>query len=356
MCPTPYYTMIRSKNHIFDFRLAMIRAVNEHGIRATAKLFCCSRNTVRKWFRRFKSFGPKGLHNTSRRPNHIPHKTPLDEENKVVKQRNRTPGFSAARLKREFELNPSVGAIARIIRERCQTRKPKRKHKKKNDLRHIKSKYKPLTRFQMDTKYLNDMAHYWPYMKFMGCPKFQYTIRELRCGGLFTTYADDISVTYATLTVERFLKHLKKHKIDLSEVIIQTDKGFEFDGNAFRKFDRGFTYTVEKKLNATHRIIIKTNPNANADVESSHNLIEVEFFDTENFQNTGDFFQKIATYQHYFNLARSNSYKDNKTPLQILSESGSKISPFIFLLPPVNLDKLLLEVGHDVPVDPVFQI
>jgi len=350
MCPITYYTMIRSKQKNFDVRVHLVRMALTHGIREASRTFGCSRNTTRKWLRRFQEQGPKGLRDRSRAPNSCPHKTPPEVENIVVKQRKRTPGFGARRMKEEFELTPSVGAIGRIIRQRGLTRKRKKKSRVKRDLRVVKQQYRPLTHFQMDVKYLDDIPNYWPYMKRFHLPQFQYTIRCVRTGAVFLTYGDEISATYAELTVRRFLLHLQQFGINLAEVVIQTDRGGEFGGNAVTT-DCGFSHTIENIFGAYHRLLLRYNPNANADVESFHAHEETEFFDVQSFQHPRDFWDKITSYQHYWNLARKNSYKNYQTPLEILTKADPHIPPQILLLHPINLDTLLpSQVGHHVPV------
>jgi transposase len=352
MCPAGYYAMICSKNHKFDLRIHLVRYALKHGIRPAERQYKCSRNTVRKWLRRYEAEGLKGLEERSRAPRRIPHKTPPEEEQKVIRQRLRTKGFSAERLKREFELTPGIGAIKRIIRQNGLTRKRKKKHQTKRDLRAVKSKYKPFRQLQMDVKYLNDIPNYFPYYLQPGYPRFQYTIRCVKTGATFLTYGSELSVTYAELTARRLLKNLEDFGLDPSEVTIQTDRGSEFDGQVVNEKKAGFTHTIEKEFNAHHRLLLKANPNANADVESFHAHEETEFFDVESFQSPQDFWEKIITYQHYWNMGRENSYKGNKTPLEIMRESDPELDPRIFLLPPVNLDNLMglrIEGGHHVP-------
>ena len=351
MCPVAYFTMVRSKKPVFDLRIHMVRFALEQSIRAAAGQFLCSRNTVRKWVRRYQSEGLIGLEDRSRAPKSCPHKTPAALEADVIRQRRRTPGFGARRMKREFELKPSVGAIARIIRQKGLTRPRKRKRLVKRDLRAVKARYAPLSRFQMDVKYLNDIPNYWPYMTGMGLPKFQYTARCVKTGATFLAYGSELSLTYAELTARRLLTHLSRHGIDPSDVVVQTDRGSEFDGQTVNKTGRGFTHTIERVFGAHHRLLVKANPNANADVESFHAHEEPEFFDIESFRHQRDFWEKITTYQNYWNLGRPNSYKGDRTPLDILRESSPKIPPEALLLEPADLDNLLAaEVGHHVPV------
>jgi transposase len=356
MCPVAYFTMTRSKDHHFDLRFHLVQHALQHGIHAAARVFQTTRSTVRKWLRRYEKDKLAGLHEQSRAPHSCPHKTSAALEKKVLEQRARTPGFGARRLKREFGLKPSVGAIARILRQHGLTRRKKRKHETKRDLREVKARYAPLTRLQMDVKYLNDLPHYWPQMQSLNLPEFQYTIRCAKTGAAFLAYGSEVSVTYAELTVRRLLEHLEAYGISSSDVVIQTDSGSEFDGQAMYKTDRGFTYTIEQLFAARHGRI-HGNVNANADVESFHAHEETEFFNIETFTSQDDFWQKITTYQHYWNLGRFNSYKDDRTPLQILQEAAPKLPPEVLLLAPLNLDAFAeARVGHDVPVLPAIRL
>ena len=351
MCP-PYHVMAKSKNHKFDLRLHLVRDAIQNGIRATMRAYECSRNTVRMWLRRFQQEGIRGLEERSRAAKSCPHKTSAEDEREVLKQRARTPGFGAERLKREFELKASVGAIKRILKQAGLTKRRKKKHRTKRDLREVKARYAPLTHLQMDVKYLDDIPHYWPYIQ-MGFPKFQYTIRDVKTGGVFLAYGKEVSVLYAELTIRRLLNHLAKHAVPVEEIVVSTDRGGEFDGSAVHKDDRGFTYAIEQESKAYHHLNRPHTPNDNADVETFHSHEEPEFFDIEHFRNTGDFWRKITTYQNYWNYARPNSYKWNKTPLDILTESASTIRTSVFLLPPVDLDTLAplsFQLGHHVPV------
>jgi len=66
-----------------------------------------------------------------------------------------------------------------------------------------------------------------------------------------------------------------------------------------------------------------------------------KFFDIEGFGSMDDFMSKIRTYNIFFNNFRKNSYKDNKSPLEILKETAPETDTKVTLLPPINLDKVL---------------
>ena len=148
-----------------------------HGINATAREFGCSRNTVRKWWRRAVPGKPSSLAEKSRAPKHCPHKTSAGLEGQIVKLRKRT-GFGAERLVHEFDLNVSHNAVARIIRQHGLTRPRKKKPAVKKQLRMVKRAWKLFGQLSADTKFLQDIPCYWIQMVRLGLPRFQYRARD----------------------------------------------------------------------------------------------------------------------------------------------------------------------------------
>jgi len=61
----------------------------------------------------------------------------------------------------------------------------------------------------------------------------------------------------------------------------------------------------------------------------------------ENFTGRQDFFDKANSYQLFFNLVRSNTYKENKTPVQLAHEKEPDLSLEIAKIPVVDLDFLV---------------
>ena len=346
--------MLRADDPHFALRHQLVTHARAHGLKPAARHFGCSRNTVRKWLRRHQALGAAGLRSQSRAPKSCPHKTAPALEAQVVARRKKSPGFGARRLIAEFALPLGHDALQRIIRQRGLTRTPKKKHRRKHDLRAVKAAYAPFTRFQMDVKYLTDLPTYWPQMQALHLPRFQYTIRELSCGAQFLAYSQELSKTYATFAVERFLKHLRQHRIAPTQVQITTDLGCEFDGDTVHYQPDGFHRTIERRYGAKHRFNPPSCPNANADVESVHATIETEFFDAQYFNSRRDFFAQIATYQLWYNVARNNGWRGYHSPLDLLARknqaaAAQKISPKIFLLHPLALESLLPQSGgHDV--------
>jgi hypothetical protein len=204
----------------------------------------------------------------------------------------------------------------------------------------------------MDVKYLWDMPHYWPQMQARELPRFEYTIRDTKSGALFLGFGNQLSVTYASILIRRCLTHLERWGISSAEVTVQTDRGSEFSGGKRKRDTRGFVHTVRTLCGARHVFTPPRWPNANADVEAVHRLIEEEFFDLEDFGSRKDFLRKAALYQQYFNFARPNGYKKDRTPWEILVEDHPSIRPEILALPPILLEsefRRLDKVGQDVP-------
>ena len=113
---------------------------------------------------------------------------------------------------------------------------------------------------------------------------------------------------------------LAERGLDPGTVTVQTDRGGEFSGGKRKKHDQGFVHSVRKRSGARHVFTPPRWPNANADVEAVHRLIEEEFFDLEGFSGRADFLRKVTLYQHYFNFARPNSYKADRTPWEVVSQ------------------------------------
>jgi transposase-like protein len=332
----------------------LVAHARQHGIKAAARVFGCSRNTVRKWLRRAPPGQPSALAERSRRPHRCPHQTAAAHTGIVVRLRRQT-GFGAERLKHEFHLRPSVGAIKRILRQHGLVRPRPKKHARKKALRHLKKTWPLFGQLVIDTKYLQDIPHYWPQMTHLRLPRFQYTVREPVSGVCFPGYADELSKTYAILLAEQVSAHLVEHGVALARVTWQSDNGGEFQGNAQQQ---GLPAVV-RALGSDHRFIPPKAYTWQSDVETVHRLVEDEFFDRECFGDRAQFWAKVRTYWYYFNLARPNRGKEWQTPLQLLQRA--RLAPALAAWTALDLTALHSQYfprytphkrGHDLPVHP----
>ena len=122
-----------------------------------------------------------------------------------------------------------------------------------------------------------------------------------------------------------------------------------------------YTKAVESVPGQVHFTIFPGAHRFQADVETLHNLVEMEFYEVEDFRGRTDFLNKAYSYQLFFNLIRPNSYKENKTPWQIAKEKEPNLPIEVAKIPPVFLDdlfhkrvELLGQGGHDVCSVPFF--
>ena len=117
--------------------------------------------------------------------------------------------------------------------------------------------------------------------------------------------------------------------------------GSEYVGSWNAKGPSAYTRTIELLPGQRHHTIYPGAHRMQADVETIHNLMELEFYEIEDFKNRNDFMAKATTYQLFFNLHRPNSYKEYKTPWQLAQEKKPDLDKHLLMIPPVDLDRLL---------------
>ena len=354
--PYTYYSVMRKSKDKKRIRYQMVISVEKYGIKKTTEYFKTARNTVRKWWRRWKEYGYKGLDGLSTRPHNSPMATSREERKKLVQLKKKYKRIGADTIKVIEDIPISAKTIRKIWRqEGISSRKRRKKHVTKQSLREVKRQWALFQQIDEDTKDLIDIPEYWPQMKRKGLPKVQYTARDVTSGMMFLGFADERSLTYATLFAEYLNCHLQRSGADLSGTVRQTDNGSEYIGSWQAKDSSSYTKTVESAAGQSHSTIPPGAHRFQADIETAHNLIEMEFYEVENFKDRNNFLDKAYSYQLFFNLMRPNSYKENQTPWQIAREKEPDISVEVAKIPPVFLDDLfhkkldfLSQGGYDV--------
>lgn len=342
MCPIPYYTIMRKSKDKKFLRLQLVLSVEQYGIKQTARNFKTTRNTVRKWYRRWLQDHYKGLEELSRRPHTSPYALSQTARNNLVVLKKKYKRIGADTIKSIENLPHSSKTIRKIWRqEGVSSRKRRKKHITKRNLREIKKKFALFQHIIEDTKDLIDIPEYWIQLQQKPLPKVQYTTRDVTSGLMFLGFADEKSLTYSTLFAKYINNQLQKYGADLSKTIRQTDNGAEYIGSWQSKHSSTYTQVIESIPGQIHTTIFPGAHRMQADVETVHNLIEAEFYEIEKFKNKRDFMNKAYSYQLFFNLVRTNSYKENKTPWQIAREKAPHISVEIAKIPPVDLCALL---------------
>lgn len=341
MCPYPWYQIMRISKDKKQQRYQMVIYALQHGVKPAARLYATTPKTVRKWLRRFKEGDYQALGDISRRPKHSPNLTPPDATRKIVKLKSKYKRLGAEQIRILENLSTSAKTMRKIWRENgVSSRKRRKKHVTKQNLREVKKQFALFERVCEDTKDLWDIPEYWPQMRRKRLPKVQYTLREVSCGVQFLGFADERSLTHAEIFANYVNEHLKKYGLLFKTGIRQTDNGSEYCGSWSATKPSAYTIAIED-AKLVHGTIPPGAHRFQSDVETVHNLIEVEFYEIESFADRTDFMNKALTYQMFFNLQRPNTYKENKTPWQLAQEKLPDLSKEALMLSPVDLDALL---------------
>jgi transposase len=338
----------------------MVVSVDRVGIKQTARDFRTSRNTVRKWWRRWMEDGYRGLEERSRRPQHSPLATPPEEREHLVALKAKYKRLGADQIRIIEGLSRSARTMRKIWREEgVSSRKRRKKYRTKQNLREMKRRWDLFQQICEDTKDLGDIPEYYLQMKSLGLPSIQYTARDVTTGFLFMGFAQERSLINSVLFADFVNGALERHEVDLSRTTRQTDHGSEYIGGVTAKEDSAYTRAVEKVAGQRHQTIPPGAYTYQADVETVHNLVEMEFYELETFTSREDFLRKACTYQMAFNLLRPNSYKEGKTPWQLATEKKPDLPIGVAMTPPVFIEdlmdqrlSLMLQEGHDVPSTP----
>ena len=97
-----------------SLRLKIVHTYNQCGsLRETARWLSISRNTVRKWVRRYRKQGEAGLVDRSRRPHTSPRRTPKEVEEKVLSL-SQEQGWGRRRISHALGL--PEGTVRHILR------------------------------------------------------------------------------------------------------------------------------------------------------------------------------------------------------------------------------------------------
>jgi transposase len=326
----------------FNLRLQIVTKANEMSISEAARFYGTTRKTVRGWVRNYELYGLSGLKDKKRIPKHIPHKMSQEDEARIIKLRKKHPSWGARRLKDRYKLNPSYSAIHRVIKQNNLIKPKKKRWRKRRDLSELKKKMFFFENSQIDTKDLSDIYQYWPLMRRLKLPRYEYTLRELSTGCSFYAYAGENNSTYASLFAKYVIEHLKSYGIHTARILWQTDNGSEFIGSSRKKINRPSAF--EKILLANdieHERIPPRCCYLQSDVETFHRIVEDELYEIETYSNQIEFLGKAYAYQLYFNYIRKNRYRDNKSPAEILRERFPNINEDVLNLPPIRLETLL---------------
>lgn len=245
MCLYPWYQIMRFSKDKKQQRYQMVIYALSHGVKPTARIYGTTPKTVRKWTKRFNQGNYQALNDLSRRPKYSPNALSPEISTHIVKLRKTYKRLGAEQVKVLENLPMSPKTIRKTWRNNgVSSRKRRKKHVTKQNLREVKKKFKLFERSCEDTKDLCDIPEYYIPMKRKRLPEVQYTFREVSCGVQFLGFACERSLTHAALFAEYINEHLKKFSLIIKKAKRQTDNGSEYIGawNAKRTFSLYFSH------------------------------------------------------------------------------------------------------------------
>jgi vancomycin resistance protein YoaR len=129
------------------------------------------------------------------------------------------PKWGQDRLKSEFDLSYSTKTINRVLKQDGLIKRRKKKWQKRKDLQKMKKKMKPFEKIQLDVKELTEIEKYFPQWLEFKLPKYQYSARDVKTGGVFlaSSYLND--TTTASLFAAYLCHRLKRIGLNLPDVI-----------------------------------------------------------------------------------------------------------------------------------------
>lgn len=273
------------EDFLIDKRLEMVRTANDYGIKVTARIYNCSKNTVKKWCRRYALHGIKGLKDLSKKPKHSPKRISnkdiniIDYVTKEARKKKKYITVNNVRRKTKID-NYSDATINRYINKALGKKRNNLHRQQRNGSVEWKKTLQPFQLIQVDIKYLTDIDNLKPYFKHRNLMKYQITARDVATGFPIVAYCDEKALIYTKKFLEDILHpFLKQFKyLDLKKIKIQTDNGTEFTNKYLKTRGKSpgeslFTIFVEKNFKE-HKTIIPGHCTAQSECESFHWSIE----------------------------------------------------------------------------------
>jgi len=279
------YMNTKNMDYIVQKRLEMVRYSSEHGIKKATNFYSCSKNTIKKWYRRYQTKGINGLKDLSKKPHNSPKKIKQDDidliTTSVQKAKEKKKFITVNNIRRATNISDySDVTINRYINKSIGKIRNTKHPDTKNKSVRWKQDLKPFQLIQVDIKYLTDIHNLKPYFKDRNLMKYQITARDVSTGFPIVAYCMEKSVTYTKKFLEEILYPflIQFDYLDLKDITIQTDNGNEFY-NPYQKTkgqkpkESIFRIYVNERFKK-HKTIVPGHCTAQSDVETFHWSIE----------------------------------------------------------------------------------
>ena len=338
-------------------RLKIVRTFQECGsLRETARRLSISRNTVRKWVRRFLAEGEAGLVDRSRRPHTSPRRTPPELEEKVLAL-HQEKGWGRRRIAHALGL--PEGTVRHILRRHLGEERRKRKKRKTFYPAHWAwEEEEPFRLAQVDTKDILDKStlgtKLWDHLRKHGLPRYQWTFLEGRTRFRFLAYSHNLSVVNGLCFVALVMSWLRAWGIEV-EVDWQEDWGPEFGGENPEHLEK-LDAKYYRPFGARLRRAPKGRKGYQGRVERSHRTDDEEFFlpCLGRMKTVEGFLRGAQRWQYHYNVERPHFGvgMNGESPLAKLRELGWDLPDEFACFPVVLLDEVAViwasKGGHHV--------
>lgn len=340
-----------------ELRLRIAKHAHNHSIKSAARVFQCSRNTVRKWYRLYLFYQEQGI--TTKKDMHLedvkrittnhPNAMNTNTQQRLYRiletRYNNRQRIIITHIVKNHHIPYSVDTVRKYAKRWGFFIARHNKSKQKRYLVEVKKKMRFCEVVQVDIKYLTDIPELYPSLhtyKQYGFPSYQITARDVATGTLWYAYAQEKSTANTKLFIEYLGEHLKRYGLNMTQTIFQTDGGTEFTNQYLSVHPKPTAFQCAiTDMGAIHRVNPAASPTYNSDVESSHRLIEDEAYSNQWKVDTAEFLSAMRSYQSYFNLERYNTYKKG-TPRDLLEAKHIPVDNAVLVLRPIIVDTLLL--------------
>ena len=327
-------------------RKKMVATYQETGsISATARTWHTTRQTVRKWVRRYEQEGEAGLVDGSHRPHRCPRRVSEEIEQQVIAAREKTK-YGRQRLalylrRQGVEVSPDT--IRHILRRHGLVAK-RAKRKALYPAAWSWEQEEPFQLIQVDTKDVRDKGALGTervtHLDRGRLPRYQWTACDGRSRIRLLAYSHALNSTNGMAFLIVVTLWLRAHGIT-SEITFQTDWGQEFGGDNPDRIAR-LEAKFLKPLRAQLRRYPLGRKGYNGRVERSHRTDDEEFYRPylTQIQDVPHWVRMAAHWVYFYNVMRPHTGKgmDDRTPLDVLRQLGYHGGDSIAYMPPIILD------------------
>jgi len=274
-----------------------------------------SRKTGYKWIDRYKKSGPEGLYDHSRRPHSSPTKTPIRNENEIIKIRDKHPSWGAKkilwRIAKDHPLwkLPAISTVSLILKKNGLVKKRRRSMKRFHPGKPVSPIIAPNDTWTVDFKghfKTKDGIYCYPLTIVDGFSRY-----ILACEGLVSTKHILSKPVFERLFQEYGLPNK-----------IRSDNGTPFASIALGRLSRLSAWWI--RLGIQPELIEPGHPEQNGSHERMHRTLKQETIipPAKNLKKQQD---RFDIFQEEYNNLRPHEGIDMQVPSEIYFPSKRKM-------------------------------